>query len=183
MDGQENAENFSRFLIIGGGISGLAAASTLAQRGIKDFRILEARKRLGGRISTVSIGGSKAELGANWIHGILGNPIYELAASNRLVEVGQPPKSHNVAATTTGEEFRSLFCKKHMKLIIGFLKDAKNIFCVNMSLPRVSKVLESISIWKSLFICNVFHITSVLYDGLFLIICSKENAVSQAVIL
>ena len=64
------------------------------------FRILEARKRLGGRISTVSIGGSKAELGANWIHGILGNPIYELAASNRLVEVGQPPKSHNVAATT-----------------------------------------------------------------------------------
>ena len=48
----------------------------------------------------MSIGGSKAELGANWIHGILGNPIYELAASNRLVEVGQPPKSHNVAATT-----------------------------------------------------------------------------------
>ena len=38
MDGQEPAENFSRFLIIGGGISGLAAASTLAQRGVKDFR-------------------------------------------------------------------------------------------------------------------------------------------------
>ena len=38
MDGQEYAANFSRFLIIGGGISGLAAASTLAQRGVKDFR-------------------------------------------------------------------------------------------------------------------------------------------------
>ena len=38
MDGQEYADNFSRFIIIGGGISGLSAASTLAQRGIKDFR-------------------------------------------------------------------------------------------------------------------------------------------------
>ena len=38
MDGQENSENYSRFLILGGGISGLSAASTLAQRGIKDFR-------------------------------------------------------------------------------------------------------------------------------------------------
>ena len=64
------------------------------------FRILEARKRLGGRISTVSIGGCKAELGANWIHGILGNPIYELATSNGLIELGQLPKPHNVAATT-----------------------------------------------------------------------------------
>ena len=63
-------------------------------------RILEARKRLGGRISTVSIGGCKAELGANFIHGILGNPLYELAASNGLVELGKPPKPHNVAATT-----------------------------------------------------------------------------------
>ena len=40
MDGQENADNFSRFLIIGGGISGLSAASTLTQRGIKDFRLV-----------------------------------------------------------------------------------------------------------------------------------------------
>ena len=40
MDGQENADNFSRFLIIGGGISGLSAASTLTQRGIKDFRFV-----------------------------------------------------------------------------------------------------------------------------------------------
>ena len=63
------------------------------------FRLLEARKRLGGRISTVSIGGNKAELGANWIHGILGNPLYEVAASNGLVD-HQRPKPHNVAATT-----------------------------------------------------------------------------------
>ena len=51
-------------------------------------------------MSTVSIGGTKAELGASWIHGVLGNPLYELAASNGLVAAEKPPKPHNVAATT-----------------------------------------------------------------------------------
>lgn len=100
-DGHEYCENFSRFLIIGGGIAGLSAASTLARRGVADFRLLEGRKRLGGRIITVQIGGAKAELGASWIHGVLGNPLYELAASHGLVDAsGQPQRPHNVAATT-----------------------------------------------------------------------------------
>ena len=34
-------------------------------------------------------GGTKIELGASWIHGILGNPLYELAVSHNLVEVAQ----------------------------------------------------------------------------------------------
>ena len=37
----------------------------------------------------ISEGGSKIELGANWIHGILGNPLYELAVSHNLVDVAQ----------------------------------------------------------------------------------------------
>jgi hypothetical protein len=55
-DGQELADNYSRFLIIGGGIAGLSAASHLAQNGITDFKLLEARNRIGGRIITVQIG-------------------------------------------------------------------------------------------------------------------------------
>ncbi len=31
--------------------------------------------------------GNKAELGANWIHGVLGNPLYELAVSKGLVRI------------------------------------------------------------------------------------------------
>lgn len=55
-DGLEFAENFSRFLILGGGLAGLAAAAHLVKNGVTDFKILEARKRLGGRIITVRIG-------------------------------------------------------------------------------------------------------------------------------
>jgi predicted NAD/FAD-binding protein len=55
-DGLEYSDEYSRFLIIGGGIAGLSAASHLANNGIHDFKLLEARNRLGGRIITVQIG-------------------------------------------------------------------------------------------------------------------------------
>lgn len=45
-----------KVLIIGGGISGLAAGRSLASAGIKDFQILEASDRLGGRIMSVDLG-------------------------------------------------------------------------------------------------------------------------------
>jgi len=106
MESDETFENYTRFLIIGGGIAGLSAASHLTKNGISDYKLLEARNRLGGRIATMQIGGSKVELGANWIHGILGNPLYELAVSNNLVDVQQSSHPHNVVATT--EEGRRL---------------------------------------------------------------------------
>ena len=105
-DQVSDLKNYHKFLIIGGGISGLSAASHLAKNGFRDFRLLEARNRLGGRIATMQIGGTKIELGANWIHGILGNPLYELAVSNNLVDAGHQPRPHNVVATT--EEGRRL---------------------------------------------------------------------------
>ena len=46
------------------------------------------------KVNIVSLfkGGTKIELGANWIHGILGNPLYELAVSHNLVDVAQVNK-------------------------------------------------------------------------------------------
>ena len=41
-------------------------------------------------------GGTKIELGANWIHGILGNPLYELAVSNNLVDVAEVSLINNI---------------------------------------------------------------------------------------
>ena len=55
-EAESEPENYHQFLIIGGGISGLSAASHLAKNGFKDFKLLEARNRLGGRIATMQIG-------------------------------------------------------------------------------------------------------------------------------
>ena len=40
-------------IIIGGGISGLAAANTLIENGITNIILLEAQNRIGGRIFSV----------------------------------------------------------------------------------------------------------------------------------
>ncbi len=65
-----HALTHSDVLIIGAGASGLAAAKTLSQRGLR-VRILEARHRIGGRIFTVRdpLLNSPVELGAEFIHG------------------------------------------------------------------------------------------------------------------
>ncbi len=71
-------------IIIGAGISGLAAAKTLINAGYKVI-VLEASDRYGGRIKTVDVGGYKADFGASWIHGINGNPLNKLANENGIV--------------------------------------------------------------------------------------------------
>ena len=71
-------------LVIGAGISGLAAAKTLKNAGYH-VTILEASDRYGGRIKTVDMDGYKADFGASWIHGIIGNPLYSLANENGIV--------------------------------------------------------------------------------------------------
>lgn len=87
-----------RVIIIGAGAAGLSAANSLSMNGIQDFLILEARNRIGGRILSIDCNSSKVELGANWIHGVLGNPIFELAISHGLIDILQAPQQRRVVA-------------------------------------------------------------------------------------
>jgi len=43
-------------LILDGGVSGVIAAKTLTEKGIKDFKIIEARDELGGRLQSEVFG-------------------------------------------------------------------------------------------------------------------------------
>lgn len=63
-----------KILIIGAGIAGLTAARFLRERG-HQVTLLEARKRVGGRIHTVYNTDQAFDLGAMFVHGIQNNPI------------------------------------------------------------------------------------------------------------
>ena len=65
-------------IVIGAGISGLAAASTLIQKGANVI-ILEAKNYTGGRIRTDRSLDVPFEYGAGWIHGPSKDPIRNLA--------------------------------------------------------------------------------------------------------
>lgn len=65
-------------IVVGAGVSGLAAARALAQGG-RRVVVLEARDRIGGRTWTNDALGVPVDLGASWIHGVEGNPLWALA--------------------------------------------------------------------------------------------------------
>ncbi len=83
-------------IVVGAGISGLTAAYNLSKNGY-DVTILEANKRIGGRILSADFGGMKADLGASWIHGSIKNPLYDFA------------KKHNINTIQTKEEPTYIF--------------------------------------------------------------------------
>jgi monoamine oxidase len=65
-------------IVIGAGVSGLAAARRLADEGVNVI-VLEGRDRIGGRVWTDHSIGTPLDLGASWIHGTFLNPLTALA--------------------------------------------------------------------------------------------------------
>lgn len=86
------------FVIVGGGISGLAAGCELARHG-HQVVLLEAQPRLGGRIHTVRHNGVPIELGAEFVHGrskvlcaaieAAGLSVLDAPARNQFYDAGQ----------------------------------------------------------------------------------------------
>ncbi|KAM6916594.1 peroxisomal N(1)-acetyl-spermine/spermidine oxidase [Xenentodon cancila] len=104
----------AKIVIIGCGISGIAAADRLVKAGYNHVRILEATSRSGGRIQTGKLGNSVVEIGANWIHGPSEeNPVFCLARKyglldpealtpeNQAIDIGgHPPWPSNVFSSS-----------------------------------------------------------------------------------
>jgi len=88
-----------RVIIIGAGMSGVAAARTLVDAGYT-VKILEARDRIGGRTHTASWDGTPVDLGGSWIHGRLGNPMTRLA---RQADARTTPTEEEITYGTNGQ--------------------------------------------------------------------------------
>ncbi len=87
-------------VIIGAGAAGLAAARRLMDQGAS-FRLLEAKKHIGGRAVTDSVTlGAPVDLGAHWLHSPSLNPLTPLA-DRYLFHVEQGAEDLRVARSGT----------------------------------------------------------------------------------
>uniref|UniRef100_A0A453F8W4 Amine oxidase domain-containing protein n=2 Tax=Aegilops tauschii subsp. strangulata TaxID=200361 RepID=A0A453F8W4_AEGTS len=75
------AEKKPRIVIVGAGIAGLSAAQQLCGAGRDKFEVVvvEAGCRAGGRVYTSEFAGHRLEMGATWVQGIVGSPVYAMA--------------------------------------------------------------------------------------------------------
>ncbi|XP_055636709.1 peroxisomal N(1)-acetyl-spermine/spermidine oxidase [Toxorhynchites rutilus septentrionalis] len=146
-----------KVIIIGAGMAGLSSANHLVKNGCTDFTILEARSRVGGRIVGIEMGSQKVELGANWIHGVLGNPMFELAMQHGLISIINIPKPHKVvAATEDGRQVPFQILQEIYEAYICFLRRCEEYFlCQYLPPPDIHSVGEHINLEAELYLNNI----------------------------
>lgn len=75
-------------------MAGVTAAQKLyttpGAKELFDLCVVEGGERIGGRINTAEFEGDRIEMGATWIHGIGGSPIYEIAQKINSLESEKP---------------------------------------------------------------------------------------------
>lgn len=162
-----------KILIIGAGMAGLSAASHLVKNDMTDFVVLEARKRLGGRIVNIKIGEQNIELGANWIHGVLGNPMYEIAIANGLIDIVHVPKPHRVvAATEDGKQVPFKILQEIYEAYTCFLHRCEEYFlCQYLPPEGINSVGEHIMLETLMYLERIANpderkIRSLIFDCL-----------------
>lgn len=116
--------NGKSVIVIGAGISGLAAAKRLKEKGF-EVTVLEAQEKVGGRLKTNRSLGIPFDEGASWIHGINGNPITNLAQqagmqtfetvddSRKSYDIGGILRSNTVFDNTETEYYNILSTLKN----------------------------------------------------------------------
>lgn len=121
----------------------------------------------------INIGTQKVELGANWIHGVLGNPIFELAMANNLINIINIPKPHKViAATGNGKQVNFSVLAEIYEAYITFLKRCEEYFlCQYLPPDNIYSVGEHINLEIDLYLKNLDdskdkHIRKLIFDCL-----------------
>lgn len=87
LDDAEKKPVRTKVLILGAGVSGISAASTLYQQNHEDVVILEAQEHIGGRVKAVEWEGFTVEAGANWIHHVNDVDSRPLVELKRMVDL------------------------------------------------------------------------------------------------
>ncbi|KAK0083404.1 hypothetical protein PV325_008829 [Microctonus aethiopoides] len=172
--------NSCKICIIGGGMAGLSAANHLLKNNQTDFIIIEARNRIGGRIISTKIGEEKVELGANWIHGVLGNPMFELAMANGLINIVSIPKPHKVvAALEDGKQLPFPVLQEIYEAYVCFLRRCEEYFLSAYNPPDgINSVGAHIALEADLYLSSLPPETRRIRELLFDCLLKRETCIT-----
>ena len=124
-------------LIIGGGLSGLSAGNYLFEHNIKNFLILEARNRVGGRTCTIDYKQHPVDVGGAYI-GPFQNRILRLAREFNIRTYHVNNNGKNVLTFSNGHQ---LAYKNRIPISMGMF----TLFDLNYLLCRTQELSEQIS--------------------------------------
>ncbi|KAH0706905.1 hypothetical protein KY289_011981 [Solanum tuberosum] len=146
-----------KIVIIGAGIAGLTAAkklyTTQNSNELFELCVVEGGNRIGGRIFTTEFCGDRVEMGATWIHGIEGNPIYKIAQEINGFETDKPWDSiggkvdKKVTITEDGYEVHSSFVNSVSNFFNNLLKFSSGEGDFDDGVGR--KIVESLNLEKN----------------------------------
>jgi monoamine oxidase len=143
-----------RVIIIGAGISGLAAAKKLQEKGFT-VTVIEAQDKIGGRLRTNRTLGVAFDEGASWIHGTNGNPLTELAQQAGMTsaitdddsfiayDLGGELISENLYSQTENEYYSILETLKNSGSLNQSFETVFNNLYPNYSNNRLWKFFQS----------------------------------------
>lgn len=121
-----------KVIVVGAGISGLAAARDLHDRG-HEVVVLEAKDYIGGRIKTEIIDGQKVELGASWIHGDIKNPVAKILTEEGIALA--PTKFETSAGYKNGQRYEA--DEEQLETFSSYLDGLKSELDDDVSLQQV----------------------------------------------
>ncbi len=125
-------------VVIGAGVSGLAAARLIARSG-RRVVVLEARDRVGGRVFTDRSGGHVTDRGASWIHGIDDSPV---AAAARAF--GMPMVEFTVGGYQPDSRPLTYFDARGRRLEADAVRQyATDVRTLNVTLAKIIAGAES----------------------------------------
>ncbi|KAH0774295.1 hypothetical protein KY290_011432 [Solanum tuberosum] len=146
-----------KIVIIGAGIAGLTAAkklyTTQNSNELFELCVVEGGNRIGGRIFTTEFCGDRVEMGATWIHGIEGNPIYKIAQEINGFDTDKPWDSiggkvdKKVTITEDGYEVHSSFVNSVSNFFNNMLEFSSGEGDFDDGVGR--KIVESLNLEKN----------------------------------
>ncbi|XP_010541064.1 PREDICTED: probable polyamine oxidase 5 [Tarenaya hassleriana] len=128
-----------RIVIIGAGMAGLTAANKLYTRSNDMFElsVVEGGSRIGGRINTSEFSGERIEMGATWIHGIGGSPVYRIAHETGSLVSDEPWECMDSAIDKP-----RTFAEGGFELDPSILEPISGLFNVLMGLAQGKETVE-----------------------------------------